>query len=382
MNRTKILLVNAKPQFVDALAALPNLEVLSLWPRKHDFKEQLDSRPQNCQWYDGGPKLDPRAAWQVRRLVTRLRPDLVHAFYGRSLAHVNLATIGLRRRPAIVSFRGITSRLTLTNAGDWVSYKHPHVDAHACESNAVREALVASGVSPARCRTTYNTMFTPPRHTLGRVALDEFDIPRNAFVIGTIATMRRVKGIDLLLRAAARCEALRDIYWLLIGEVVDPEIRALAATSPLYDRLRLVGARPDASELISAADLFVMPSRAEALCQALLEAMHQGVCPIVSDAGGMKEVVRHERDGLVVPAENVESLAEAICRLYTDRALAARCARSARRRIADEFTPQRMAERSLELYQQVLARRSPRADVPLRMTEDAPVRSATANVVA
>jgi glycosyltransferase involved in cell wall biosynthesis len=125
--------------------------------------------------------------------------------------------------------------------------------------------------------------------------------------------------------------------------------------------VRLVGCRQDASELISGADVFVMPSRAEALCQSLLEAMYQGVCPVVSDAGGMREVVRDGRDGLVVPVEDVGALTRALHRLYADRQLLARLAASARRRVAEKFTPERMAQRCLAMYRALLGERAARS---------------------
>src|SRR5687768_4356270 len=130
----RLLLINAKPSLANALAEHCGVDVVGVWPQKHDFGSLLDNVriPKHC--YSGGAKLDPRAAWQIRRLIQQLRPDVVHAFYGRALAHVNLATTAMRVRPRIVSFRGITSPLSLTNAGDWVSYLHPHVEAHACES--------------------------------------------------------------------------------------------------------------------------------------------------------------------------------------------------------------------------------------------------------
>ena len=104
--------------------------------------------------------------------------------------------------------------------------------------------------------------------------------------------------------------------------------------------------------------MFVMPSRREALCRALLEAMSQGVCPIVSDAGGMKEVVRHGRDGLVVPREDAEALAAAIRALYEDRSRLEAYAASAQRRCTEEFCPKKMAERTLKLYHRVVDRRA------------------------
>jgi glycosyltransferase involved in cell wall biosynthesis len=349
----KLLLVNAKPALVDCLALQEGVEVSLLWPRRHHFTSVPPPVRVEPTYYAGGAKLNLRAAWQMRRLIAQFRPDVVHAFYGRALAHVVLASTGVRNRPRIVSFRGITAPLSQWNAGDWISYLHPLVDGHACESEAVRQSLVASGIDVNRCCVTYNTMRVPPARRPGRTALQQFGIPADAFVTGTMATMRRVKGIDILLRAAAECADLKDMHLLLFGKVVDPEIRVLAAHPLIRDRVRLVGHRTDASELINGADLFVMPSRAEALCQALLEAMHQGVCPVVSDAGGMKEVVRHGVDGVVFPSEDVAALAHVIRWLHSDRGLVARYAADARERIAADFTPEKMAQRCVTMYRQL-----------------------------
>jgi L-malate glycosyltransferase len=349
----KVLLVNAKPTLVDALAVRPDVEIALVWPRRHDFQHVPPPRRVVPRFYDGGTKVNLRAAWQLRQILRDERPDIVHAFYGRALSHTVLAAQGLRTRPHIVSFRGIVSPLSRLDAGDWLSYHHPLVATHACESNAVRDALVRSGIEESRCWTTYNSMFNVPTRRPGRAGLEQFNIPADAFVVGTMAAMRPVKRIDLLLQAAIDCADLTDTYWVLFGEIIDESIQALASDRRISDRVRLVGHRPDAAELISGADVFVMPSRAEALCQALLEAMHQGVCPVVTDAGGMKEVVRHAEDGLVVPSENAPALAEAIRTLHSDRRLLAKLAGSAQQRIADSFTPEAMADRTLAIYQRL-----------------------------
>jgi len=175
-------------------------------------------------------------------------------------------------------------------------------------------------------------------------------------VVGTVAAIRRVKGTDLLLEAAIECADLDDTYWLLIGPVRDRKVSRLAKDRRIRDRVRRLGYRPDAPSLISGADLFVMPSRREALCRALLEAMAQGVCPVVSDAGGMKEVVRNGVDGLIVPRGDVGALARAVRDLHADRELVRAFSDSARQRVIEDFNPARVAERTMELYRRVMDR--------------------------
>jgi glycosyltransferase involved in cell wall biosynthesis len=202
--------------------------------------------------------------------------------------------------------------------------------------------------------TIYNYIETGAYPRPGRAALRSWNIPEDAFVVGTVATIRPVKGIDILLRAAISCADMKDVYLVIIGPVRDRRVLRLSNDARIRDRVRLLGYREDAQALISGADVFVMPSRSEALSRALLEALFLRVCPVVSDAGGMKEAVRNGIDGLVVPREDVVALANAIRQLHDDRQLVQTFAESAHVRARDHFSAAKMAERMLKLYHRVL----------------------------
>jgi glycosyltransferase involved in cell wall biosynthesis len=180
-------------------------------------------------------------------------------------------------------------------------------------------------------------------------------VPEGAFVVATAANMRPVKGADVLMQAALACADLADVYFVLMGRVHDRRVTRLAA-DPRATRVHLAGFIPDAGRLVSAADVFVMPSRAEALSVALLEAMTQGVCPVVSDAGGMKEAVRNGQDGLVFPSGDAAALADAIRALHADATLRRRLGASAQQRVAREFSGAAVAERLAEMYLWVVGR--------------------------
>src|SRR4051812_11429365 len=108
----KLLLINAKPTLVDALAETAGVEVAAGWPRVHHFSHLPPPARVPMRLYCGGRKLNLRAAWQLHKMIRDQRPDIVHAFYGRALAHAALAATGMRSRPKLVSFRGITAPLS------------------------------------------------------------------------------------------------------------------------------------------------------------------------------------------------------------------------------------------------------------------------------
>lgn len=298
-------------------------------------------------------KLDLAAVRQLRRAIEQWRPDLLHANCSRGLAAAVLATLGMRRRPRIVSQRGVTSYPTLWDPSNWLTFRSPRVDGHGCVSGAVRAALIRAGTPPRRCVVTYLPLPAPAAVDADTVSelRARFGIPPDAFVVGSIANFRRVKGGDLILTAAGALRDLRHVYWVLIGRVLDRRLERLAADPEVAPRVRLPGFQPQADRLAPLFDVFVMASRSEGLCMALLEAMLQGVCPVVTAVGGMKEVVRDGQDGLLVPAEDPAALAAAIRRLHNDPQLRDRLAASARSRAREIADPERVADRTMQLYQ-------------------------------
>jgi len=299
-------------------------------------------------------KIDFRAVRRVRDVIRDVKPDVIHAFHPRPLTIATLATCGMKNAPPIVSFRGIASQLKWWDPAEWISHYHSRVAAHACESRAVSDALVASGVDAAKCYVTYNTAEVSRLACPGKAALQPWGVDQNRFVVATVAAMRWVKGTDVLLRAAIECADLRNVTWLLVGPIMDRRIRRLVRHPAIADRVVHTGFQPDAAALVSGADLFAMPSRNEELCVAMLEAMQQGVCPIVSDAGGMKEVVRDGVDGLVVPKEDPTALALAIRTLYRDRRRRKQLAASAQQRVSEMTSPSVVVDRMLDMYAEVL----------------------------
>jgi glycosyltransferase involved in cell wall biosynthesis len=89
--------------------------------------------------------------------------------------------------------------------------------------------------------------------------------------------------------------------------------------------------------LLREADVFVLASRFEPLGVVYMEAMALGLPTIGTDAGGVGEIITDEQDGLLVPPEDDERLAEAVARLLDDPALRQRLGANARRTIVERF---------------------------------------------
>ena len=304
----------------------------------------------------GRKKIHWGAIRTIRSRILEFQPDVIHAFIPSSLAWSCLATIGLKSPPKIVSYRGITRIPNRWDPADWITYLSPRVAMHACESHAVRDAMVQGGIPAERCEVTYNCMWESHSSKSRCDWRDAWGIPEEEVVFGTVGTIRPVKGVDLLIQAA---EGLpRSLPWriVLIGSIHDERVRELLRTSPVRDRILAIGESAEAVSAMQGFDVFVMPSRSEGLCRALIEAGTVGICPIVSDAGGMKELVRHGVDGRVFPKEDVAGLQQAMREALGNPALRRRYADSVARHVPSLCSADRVADRMLDLYARVICK--------------------------
>lgn len=123
-------------------------------------------------------------------------------------------------------------------------------------------------------------------------------------------------------------------------------------------------------ELLARARVFALPSHAEGLPVAMLEAMSAGCAVVATAVGGIPDVVTDDVDGLLVPARDAEALARALRRVLTVDGLVARLGANARATVAARFSPERAMESLDTLYSGLGDRRAPaRAATARRLQE-------------
>jgi glycosyltransferase involved in cell wall biosynthesis len=128
----------------------------------------------------------------------------------------------------------------------------------------------------------------------------------------------------------------------------------LAGELGLDDRVRFLGRREDAADLLAACDVFVLPSRLEGLGVAALEAMAARRPVVASAVGGLAEAIVDGETGLLVPPDDVDALATALVRLVDDAVLRDRLGSAGPQRIADAYSAQQMVDAYAALYRDVV----------------------------
>ncbi len=175
-------------------------------------------------------------------------------------------------------------------------------------------------------------------------------------IVGYIGQLIGRKRIDVLLRAFAGLAA-PDAMLVLIGDGDQrPALETLAGELGLGDRVRFAGFRDDRLSWLKRFDAFVLPSALEGIPRCLMESMAAGVPIVSSDIPGSRDLVEHERTGLLFPLDDVNALQAALARLLAEPAVAGALAGAAQEKVHREFSAARMADEYLALYRRLAGR--------------------------
>jgi len=175
---------------------------------------------------------------------------------------------------------------------------------------------------------------------------------KEGFTLITVGRMAAAKNYGTLLQSVAL--ARREIADLVLWMVGDGEhassLKQLARDLGIEGAVRFLGERSDVGDCLSHADVFVLSSLSEGMPISILEAMAAGLPSIVTDIGGMPEVIGLSGAGRVVPPGDPGKLAAAIVEFARARNELPDLGRRARSCYRQHFTPERMTENYLALY--------------------------------
>lgn len=239
----------------------------------------------------------------------------------------------------------------------WPAYRRLLLTAAAlpCVSEATRAQL---GDDP-RALVLHDGLAVAPGRAERPAARAALELPHDAFVCAVLGRISTWKGQDVLIRALA---GLDGALALVAGDPWPGEerrleqLRALAASLGVGERVRFAGFRPDVENVYGAADVVVVPStRPDPLPNSALEAAAAGCCVVAAAHGGLPEIVRDGVTGRLVSPGDTHALAAALAALRDDAAGRERFGAAAASDVRERFAPARLLERTQALYDELAA---------------------------
>jgi glycosyltransferase involved in cell wall biosynthesis len=180
-------------------------------------------------------------------------------------------------------------------------------------------------------------------------------LPDNALVITLAAVLRAQKRHELVIAAAQTIlKKYPQSRFLFVGEgprrdLISQEIKRTG----MEDFFLMTGHRDDLPEILSISDIGIISSQAEGVPQFLLQAMAMAKPMVSTSVGGIPEIIEDGVNGLLIPPEDPQALADAVLRLLDDRTLAGQIGKKAKHLIEDQYTAGQMAEEIYQVYLKV-----------------------------
>ena len=286
---------------------------------------------------------DIRSARELRAVAKEWGADVIHAHDARSHSIARLALLGRRKTRLVV-----TRRVAFTPKNVRLKYRHG-IDAFIAISNAVRQVMVKAGVPSDRIEVIYSGL-PAPQVKQPRNWRRERGWPASTVVCGMVGAMTQEKGLDLVGGIARRLpgEVFRRTRLVMLGG------KGKGGTSVAGVEGFDAGFVEEIHDAVAGLDVLWHPARSEGLGTSVIDAMALGVPPIAFAVGGLPEVIEDHKNGLLVPAGDVQAFARAAADLITNEVLRATLGEGARLR-AREFDAKRMIERTAEVYHRVTA---------------------------
>jgi len=282
----------------------------------------------------------------LKRALREIQPDIIHAqgLYSEAIFAVRVA--GQLNIPVVVAPRGsdilrarpaalyLLSRLVLKKA-DLVLVQNEFMRKE-CEK-------IAGGLETAPLPNGVDSI--PDR------------MEKKGFVL-FVGRLHRVKGVDVLIEAAEKVVVRRKLQFLIVGEGEEtPVLRMLVKKKAIEEFVRFEGKKSgeELQRLMGEAEVLVLPSRSEAFPLTVVEALASGTPVIASEVGGVPEIIRNGREGILVPPDDPEALAKAILSLMKNNDLRAEMAENARKR-AKGFIWEDIVRELIRYYTEVIER--------------------------
>ncbi len=296
-----------------------------------------------------------RDAGGLARLARRRGAALIHS--NTSVTLGGSAAAPIARVPHVWHVREIFTGFER----QWPAYRRllATADALPCVSEATRAQLDRT---PAAL-VLHDGLALAPQRSERAAARAALGLAPDAFVVAILGRISSWKGQDVLIRALALAADDRAVA-LVAGAPWQgedrrlAELRELAASLGIAERVRFAGFRSDVENVYGAADVVAVPStQPDPLPNAALEAAAAGCCVVAARHGGLPEIIRDGVTGRLVRPGDPAALARVLDELRADPAARERLGSAAAADVRGRFGSERLLSRTQLLYDDLLAGR-------------------------
>lgn len=302
-------------------------------------------------------RFDPRAMLQIREFIRGKGIDFIHCHGYKANFYGLMATV-------------FTNTPRITTCHNWIGTGFKMKSYERLDKIILRSFKVVIAVSDEIKKEILDSQIPKSKVSVINNGIDlskfngvqninirqEFKIDPHCKVIGTIGRLSKEKGHIYFLQAAKEVlKRFPKVIILIVGSgSLKEELEDQAKAIGLEDKVVFTGFRKDIPEIFSSMDVFVLPSLMEGLPMVLLEAMAAQKPIIATEVGEIPKILEQGELGVLVKPKDVRGLADAIISVLRGDNEVSGITRNLFNTVRDNYSSQKMAEKYVKVYQEVL----------------------------
>lgn len=302
-------------------------------------------------------KMDLRYAFQIIRLVKKLKIDIIHIHDPSALALVVIAD-KFYNLPAMV-FSKKTSFPIKNRKSTLYKYNYKKIKKYLCVSKETERITKEAIIDHTKVITVYHGTSVPKIPSKSVVNLREkHSIDKNYTLVGVIGNHIRAKHLETLIEVIhqlVNIEKQQYFRFIQIGSFTDrtPDLLAKIEEYNIGKYINFTNHLHEASDYIPQFDIFMMTSQSEGIPQSIYESFYYKVPVISTNVGGIPEIIDNRINGLLADKYDALSLVKHLIDLTNNKELQKQFVDKSYIRLLNEFTTEKMAINTLEVYKEI-----------------------------
>lgn len=347
------------------------IQLLSLFPKQGvlgkvvcfyeaDFSKTLREQGVDVEVLHFG-RFDFRLLSSLQEIFLREKPDIIHTHGVKANFFGRLASRRTPHIPLVTTIHSLlrydyTNPLAYFLASRLERWTRSLNDHFIAISHAIEQSLVQDGVSKQKISVVHHGIDVN-RYSKGSPVLrEQFSLSEDAYVIGVVSRLVKMKGIEYIIGAMPQILAANSRAKLVIVGTgpEEEELKKLAAQLGIQDKVCFAGFRRDIPDCLHSFDCFASASLSEGLGLNVLEAMSASLPVVVTGVGGILDFTTDRENGLLVQLCSSEDIAEKVIELMDHPELAHQFSATAHDLVEAEFSLQAMSSNTVRVYERLL----------------------------
>lgn len=302
------------------------------------------------------------AILELAKIIKEHKIDIVHAHHPKAHS-LGLAANALAKAPIFLYTRRVIFPIRKSFFSQ-IKYKSRRIDKIVAVSEGVKTILVEYGIKPERIEVIHSgtdiSRFNPEinSHKIRK----EFNIPDDFSVVSLIGNFSYYKGHTFFLKAIPLIlKEMPKTKFIITGRDTDnKELKNLVVKLDISQNTILTGFRRDIPDILAATDLSVNASLQEGFAGTIRESLAMEKPVVATNVGGNPEMVIDNQNGLLIPPENSDAIAEGVIKLLGDKEVLKKMGEEGHRIVKEKFSVEAMVAKTEKLYEQLLNKKGQR----------------------